>query len=145
MEFLRTRFLKNSPGLLLVTLQVLKVDRNVSRYWNNDIKVMSIKAILVILCQLWKWFCLLKKNFENQHPEKLIKISEICEENMWQSFVIVKPWPWSLWSYEVLFWNFTWDPDLLSSLPGLLEPNSEVLTIRLLLHVLSGYRKTVYT
>ena len=32
-----------------------------SRYYNKDIKVLSIQAIFVTLCQLWKWFCILRK------------------------------------------------------------------------------------
>ena len=35
--------------------------KNVSRYCNKDSKVMTVKKILVTFCQLWKWFCLLRK------------------------------------------------------------------------------------
>ena len=52
LEFLRTLFLRNSSGRLLLTLQVHKVDKNVSRYCNKDIKVISIEAILVALRQI---------------------------------------------------------------------------------------------
>ena len=51
-NFLRAPFLKNSSGRLLLTLQVHKVDENLSRYCNKNIKVMSIEALLVTLCQL---------------------------------------------------------------------------------------------
>ena len=50
-----------------------------SRHCNKDLKVLSIQAILVTLCQLWKWFTCWE-NFENHHPEKLTKISDICKE-----------------------------------------------------------------
>ena len=52
LKFLRTLFLKKSSGRLLLTLQVHKVDKNVSGYCNKDIKVISIQAILVNLCHL---------------------------------------------------------------------------------------------
>ena len=51
-EFLRTPFLKNFSGRLLLTLQVNKVYKNVPRYCNKDMEVVSIEAILVTLCQL---------------------------------------------------------------------------------------------
>ena len=37
---------------LLLTLQVHKVDKIVSRYCNKEIKVISIEAILVVLRQI---------------------------------------------------------------------------------------------
>ena len=49
---LRTSFLKNSSRKLLLTPQAHKVDKNVSRYCNKDIKVISIHAIFVTLCQI---------------------------------------------------------------------------------------------
>ena len=39
----------------------MKVDKNVSRYGNKDIKVILIQTIFVTLCQLLKWFCMLRK------------------------------------------------------------------------------------
>ena len=52
-DFVRTLFLKNSSGRLLLTLQVHKLlDKNVSRYCNKNIKVISIEALLAPLCQL---------------------------------------------------------------------------------------------
>ena len=51
-EFLRTPFLQNSSRRLFLTLQVHKSDKNVPRYCNKDIKVISFEAILVTLCQL---------------------------------------------------------------------------------------------
>ena len=53
-DLLRTSFLKNSSGRLLLALQVHKLNKNVSRYCNKSIKVMSIEALLVPLCQLLK-------------------------------------------------------------------------------------------
>ena len=43
-------------------------------------KMLPIKAILGTLCQLYgfKWW----KNFQNHHPEKLIKISEISKKSI---------------------------------------------------------------
>ena len=38
-----------------------KVDKNVSRFCNEDIKVASIEATLATLCQLWKRFGMLRK------------------------------------------------------------------------------------
>ena len=52
MEFLGTPFLLNSSGLLLQTLHVHKVEENVSRYCNKEIKVILIEAILVTVCHL---------------------------------------------------------------------------------------------
>ena len=60
-KFLKTPFLKNSSRRLLLTLQVHKVDKSVSRYCNKDVKVISIEAILVTLCQLWKMFSMVRK------------------------------------------------------------------------------------
>ena len=45
-------FLLNSSGLLLQTLHVHKVEENVSRYGNKEIKVILIDAILVTVCHL---------------------------------------------------------------------------------------------
>ena len=84
-EFLGTPFLLNSSGLLLQTLHVYEVEENVSRYCNKEIKVILIEAILVTVCHLWKWFCMLK-NLWNPPSRKPTKISEI-----YSSFVIVKP------------------------------------------------------
>ena len=39
--------------------------------------MISIEAMLVTLCQLERW-----ENFDNHHPEKLIKISKIYKENI---------------------------------------------------------------
>ena len=41
-----------------------EMHKNMSRYCNKDIKVISIDAILVTLCQLLKKFCHLKKLWE---------------------------------------------------------------------------------
>ena len=38
-----------------------KVDKNVSRFCNKDIKVVSIEATLATLFQLWKRFGMLRK------------------------------------------------------------------------------------
>ena len=46
---------------LIQTIQVHKVDKNVSRYWKKDIKLISIEPILVTFCQIWKWFCMVRK------------------------------------------------------------------------------------
>ena len=51
-EFLGTPSLLNSSGLLLQTLHVHKVEENVSRYGNKEIKVILIDAILVTVCHL---------------------------------------------------------------------------------------------
>ena len=45
----------------LLTLQVHIVDKNASRYCNKDITVILTEAILVTLCQLWKWLCMVRK------------------------------------------------------------------------------------
>ena len=50
-----------------------------SRHCNEDYKVLSIQAIFVTLYQLWKLFTCWE-NFENHHPEKFTKISDICKE-----------------------------------------------------------------
>ena len=116
-NFSRIPFLKNLSRWLLLTLQVHKVDKKVSRYCKKNIKVMSTEALLVNLNQLWKWFCMVRK-LSNHHSEKLTKASKILQEKYLRwSFVLVKCffcssvefylWRWSLWSYETSFGNFT--------------------------------------
>ena len=51
-EFLRTPVLWNSSRRQFLTLQVHKIAKNVSRYRNKDIKVISIEEIIVSLSQL---------------------------------------------------------------------------------------------
>ena len=53
-KFLRTPFSKNFFARLLLTLQVHKVDKNMSRYFNKDIKVISIEAVLLTLMSTLK-------------------------------------------------------------------------------------------
>ena len=45
-------------------------------------EVTSVEAILLVLCQLWKNGFACRENFENYHPGKLFKISEICKGNI---------------------------------------------------------------
>ena len=111
-----TDVLKNSSGRLLLTLQVHKVDKNVSRYCNKDIKVISVEAVLVTLYQLWKWYCMVKKlwkppsrkNFRNLQGKYLWRRFVITiRQTIFLRFTVIFLWFWSLWSYETLFGNFT--------------------------------------
>ena len=52
-------------------------------YCNKDIKVISTEAILVTLCQLWKWFCMLRKLWKPP--------SRKTYQNLRKIFVIAKP------------------------------------------------------
>ena len=45
----------------------------------KDIKVISVLAIFVTLCQLWKWFCMLRKLWKppsRKGKEKKISVAE---------------------------------------------------------------------
>ena len=112
-KFLRTPFLKNSSGQLLLTLQVHKVDKNMSRNCNKDIKVKSTEAILVTLYRLQKWFCMVRKLWKLPF-RTLIKISEISRkvtvaefrysQTIFLQFVVTLLMILKL----MIFWNFMW-------------------------------------
>ena len=120
--------------------------------------MISVEAILVTLCQLWKWFSMLRELWKPASRKTYQNLRNLQGKHMWRSFVIVKPFFLQFCSnfthdsefYDLMslwgswFWNFSWDLGLFSSLPGLPDPNSKGLTIMTLLLVQCGYRKTVY-
>ena len=73
---------------LLLTLQVHEVGKNVSSYCKRDIKMITIEAILVNLCQLWKWFCLLRKLWK---PPFRKNLRNVQGKYLCRTFVTVKP------------------------------------------------------
>ena len=116
MKLWGTPFLKNSSERLLLTVQVHKVDKNVSRHCNKYIKVISIEAILVTLCQPWKWFAWWKI-FEKHHPEKTYQnFRNLQRKCLWRSFVITIGETFFLRFTVILImilklmilWNFIW-------------------------------------
>ena len=102
---------------LLLTLQVHKVDKIVSRYCNKDIKVISIEALLVTLYRLWKWFFTVRKDWKPPSRKTYHNLRNLQIKYLWRSFVIFKPffcssrsfylWFLSLSSRETLFGNIT--------------------------------------
>ena len=105
MKLLRTTFLENSSWRLLLTLQLHKWDKNVSRYCNKYIKVISIEALLVTLCQLWKWFCTVRKVWQPPSGKTYQNHRNLQGMYLWQSFVIVKP-------FFADHFNFTYDSEV---------------------------------
>ena len=117
--FLRTSFLQNSSGRLLLTLEVHKVDKNIFKDFNRYIKVILIEAIFVILCQLWKWFCM----FENNHSERLTKPQKFARKKYEAEFyynqtIFLRLAVFVLMILKLMillwtsFWKFTWDHGL---------------------------------
>ena len=88
---LRISFLKNSSERLLLTHRVHNLDKNVSRYFNKDIKVISTEVILVTLCQLWKWFCMVRKLWKPSSRKTYQNLRKLQGKYLKRSFVIVKP------------------------------------------------------
>ena len=62
-----------------------------SKYCNKDIKVISVPAIFVTLCQLWKWFCMLRKLWKPPSRKSYENLRNLQGKYLWQSFDIVKP------------------------------------------------------
>ena len=91
--------------LFQATLQVHKVDKNVSRYYNKDIKVIPVEPILVTLCQLWKWFSMLRKLWKPTSRKTYQNLRYLQGKYLWWSFLIVKPY--LLIIIIFLFWRFT--------------------------------------
>ena len=111
-NFSRIPFLKNLSGRLLLTLQVHKVDKKVSRYCKKNIKLMSTEGLLVNLSQLWKCFFTVRK-LSNHHSEKLTKTSKVLQEKYLRwSFVLVKRfflqfhWVLLMTLKLMILWNF---------------------------------------
>ena len=69
----------------------IKIDKNVYRYCNKDIKVISNEAILVSFCQLWKWFCMLRKLWKPASRKTYQYLRNLQGKHLWWSFVTVKP------------------------------------------------------
>ena len=90
-EITRIPFPENSSGRLLLAFQVHKVDKNLPRYFNKDIKVISIEAIWTTLCQLQKWFCMVRKPWNTLPKKTYQNLRNLRRTYLWGSFVIVKP------------------------------------------------------
>ena len=109
-------FFKNSSGRLLPTLQVHKVDKNVSRYGNKDIEVIYAEATLMPLCELWKWFCMVKKLWKPPSSKAYQNLRNLQWKYLWQSFVItIRQTIFLQFSVIllmilklVILWNFIW-------------------------------------
>ena len=78
------------PGDYFWLFKYIKVDKNVSRYCNKDIKVISVQAIFVTLCQLWKWFSMLRKLCKPSSRKSYQNLRKLQGKYLRRSFVIVK-------------------------------------------------------
>ena len=126
--------------LFQATLQVHKVDKNVSRYYNKDIKVIPVEPILVTLCQLWKWFSMLRKLWK--------PTSRKTYQNLKYFFIFAvhNNFTYDFEAYYLMKLYFKTLLEILvsfASLRGSPELNSKVLTIRPLIHVRCGCYKTI--
>ena len=54
-------------------------------------KVKSTEALLVTLCQLWKWFCMVRKLWKPPSRKTYENLRNWLGKYLWRSFVIVKP------------------------------------------------------
>ena len=61
-----------------------------SRYCNKDMKLTSIQAVLVTLCQLWKWFCMLRKLWKSPSRKSYQNLRNLQGKYMWWSFENLK-------------------------------------------------------
>ena len=85
-----------------------------SRYCNKDIKVISTKAILVTLCQLWKWFRMVRKLWKPPSRKTYQNLRKLQGKYLKRIFVIVKPF--FVWFAVILLmiqklmilWRFIW-------------------------------------
>ena len=91
-------FLYNSSERLLLTIQVHKIHKSVSRYCNKDIKLIEIEAILgsITVCQFWKWFCMLRKLWKR--PSRNLSTSQ----KFWRAISVGE-----LFYSETMFFPFT--------------------------------------
>ena len=91
-EIFREYIAKNLHSKRVISFVSCKrPNKNVSRYCNKDFKLISIQEIFVTFCQLWKWFCLLRKLWKPPSSKTYQNLRNLQGKYLWQSFVIVKP------------------------------------------------------
>ena len=89
---LRTSFSQNSSKLNNFWLfKYIKEIKTCPDTVIKGIKAISIEAILVIFCQLWKWFCMLRKLWKPASRRTYQNLRNLEGKYLWRSFVIVKP------------------------------------------------------
>ena len=79
------------PGDYFWLFKYVIVDKNVSRYCNKDIKVLSVQARFATLCQFWKWFYMLRKLWKPLFKKTCQNLKNLQGKCLWRSFPIVKP------------------------------------------------------
>ena len=88
--------------------QYIKVDK-------TDIKEISIQAIFVILCQLWKWFCMLRKPWKLPSKKIYQNPRNLQGKYLWQNLFIAKHFFFIILQFTVILFLSNFDKKVTSN------------------------------